>query len=70
MKWDGKIGPTFLITCALIVAQTYSWAFGTNAAIDRRIAIMETTLAFMTPRIERIENKLDTLKAWASNGVR
>lgn len=62
MQWDGKVGPSFIVVLALAGMQGLIWITDSKAGIDRRVAIIESTLSYLSPRIERIEQKIDNLK--------
>lgn len=62
MHWKGEIGPSFLIVLALAFLQGLTWLSDSKASTDRRVAVIENTLSYLSPRIERIEQKIDALK--------
>lgn len=64
MKWEGKIGPAFVVTLALAVLTGLGWYTDSRASQvwTERVVRLETQMIAVVHSTERIENKIDNIR--------
>lgn len=53
MKWNGQIGPAFIVTVGLVVVQMLTLYSDSKAALSERLAIVETQIKFLVVSAQR-----------------
>lgn len=61
MHWDGRVGPTFIVTVGLALVSALFWLTDGKAALSERLAVVETTIGSISRTVGRLETKVDTL---------
>ncbi len=53
MKWNGQIGPAFIVAVGLAVIQALTLYSDSKAAVGERLAVVETKINFLIQTVNR-----------------